>query len=222
MKNTDITKLGQEKLKQFNIQKENIVYEKKPIPQILKESGDIDTDTMSTEILTWMIKNVESYISNQTKVFKLDLILDNDSKSVEDLNEIKKLQDLYRAIPEDADEKETQKVRKKLDKITENVKNKIISNNILLKALFSRMVYYYEMKGFNKGKMLLQKLEGSVSILKFEYDAFSVGVKVRSVTDNLENSNKEYTTVKEYVIPEGFTLWIEIAFQTAAPPTNMF
>jgi hypothetical protein len=53
-----------------------------------------------------------------------------------------------------------------------------------------------------------------VSILKFEYEAFSVGVKVRNP--------KENNTIKEYVIPEGFTIWIEIAFNQVLTPVSMF
>jgi hypothetical protein len=80
--------------------------------------------------------------------------------------------------------------------------------------LFKRMAYYYELKGISRGKLLIQELEGQVSIVKFEYEAFSVGVKVRDP--------KKDTTIREYVIPEGFTVWIEIVCNPANPPTSMF
>ena len=53
-----------------------------------------------------------------------------------------------------------------------------------------------------------------LSILRFEYEAFSVGVKVRNPKDN--------NTITEYVIPEGFTIWIEIAFNQVLTPVSMF
>jgi hypothetical protein len=80
----------------------------------------------------------------------------------------------------------------------------------LLKDLFKRMSFYYEMKGINNGNILLQEVIGEVDITKFEYEAFPIGVKVLSSD---KNKNEEDRVVKEYAIPEGFTIWMEIAFK---------
>ena len=212
------------KIANLKIEREEIVYNKKELSNILTESEKLDSTKISNEILTWIIKNVEQFINNQTKVFKLDLILDNESEKVEDMDEVKKLQDLYRAIPEETENNvdEIVVVRKKLDKIAEKASKKMSKNKDLLNDLFKRMAFYYELRGFNKGVPLIQNLEGKVEILKFEYEAFSVGVKIRQPKINADSKELEYNAIKEYVIPEGFTVCLEIAFNQVAPPTSMF
>lgn len=225
------------KVQEITVIQDDLKYSKKDIKDILKEAKSINYNKMAEEILIWLTKNVENYISNQETKFKLDIILDNDCNTIEDMEELKKLQDLYRAIPDDeffridqtkAKEKENfivkntevlnldeiNKARETLDLITERTFIAMNNKVELLENLYKRMVFYYELKGVNKGQLLLQKLDGKVAILRFEYEPFSVGVKIR-------DPQKE-KVVKEYIIPEGFSIILEIAFSQVKEPTSLF
>ncbi len=208
-----------DKIKDLKVVISKVEKHNKNLELIVEESKSLNSDKISEEVLIWLTKNVENFISNQETKFKIDLILDKESETLEDMEEIKKLQDLYSAIPEDDEmsKKELERsfeVRTILNKITSDVFEKINSKDELLNNLFKRMAYYYELKGINKGKMLIQELTGKVSILNFEYEAFSVGVKIRNAQTK--------DTVKQYMIPEGFTLWLEIAFTAVSSPQSIF
>jgi hypothetical protein len=203
------------------------VYDKKEIKDILAESKSINIEDGANEILTWIANNVEEFIDNQKKIFKLDLVLDAEDNVKETMPNIRKLQNLYRAIPEDPTSeiesidsldnaldslstedkkllKDINDCRNELDNITKSIYEKMKTTEELLNAIFKRMIFYYEIKGVNNGILLLQELEGQVDIIKFEYESFPVSVKVSDTT--------KHEVVNEYIIPEGFTVWIEIAF----------
>jgi len=216
-------------------------YSKLPISEILERSQNIDVNLCAKEILIWIANNVEQFIDNQRRMFKLDLIID----AQETMSESKKLQDLYRSIPNDPSSsgdidltndnyneildslptedkdliEQIQNCRSKLDEVTENVCQAMKSKTDLLDSLFKRMGWYYELQGINEGVLLLDELDGEVDIIKFEYESFPVAVKVNA--PNVESFNEDGSvtktggeTVCEYVIPEGFTVWIEIAFKS--------
>ena len=65
------------------------------IKEIIEKSKEINTDKVAQEMLGWLIANVENFIDNQRREFKIDLILDSDNMS-----ESTKLQNLYIEIPE--------------------------------------------------------------------------------------------------------------------------
>ena len=89
-----------------------------------------------------------------------------------------------------------------------------------LAKLFKRMIFYYELVGFEDGKPLTKELEGIVDIPKFEYEAFSIGVKIIARPDSNDRSEKK--TLKQYTIPEGFVVFLEIAYGSTQKPTAMF
>ena len=232
------------------------------IETIINNSKSISPEKIGQEVLAWVISNVENFIDNQNKVFKLDLVVDE----AEGMEESKKLNDLYKAIPDDEEscEKtidESEKCRRILDEIT-NKAFEYIKNNVLLEKLFERMSFYYgrvikspenkaraiqidkELKELfykkenasTEDKLEIQKqivekiqegerlvkfseLDGVVSITKFEYDAFEVGVQIKDA-NNEEGFKRKI--LKEYVIPEGFTIWLEINFKNKQRPTSMF
>ena len=232
------------------------------IETIINNSKSISPEKIGQEVLAWVISNVENFIDNQNKVFKLDLVVDE----AEGMEESKKLNDLYKAIPDDEEscEKtidESEKCRRILDEIT-NKAFEYIKNNVLLEKLFERMSFYYgrvikspenkaraiqidkELKElFHKkenasteDKLEIQKqivekiqegerlvkfseLDGIVSITKFEYDAFEVGVQIKDANNE---EGEERKILKDYVIPEGFTIWLEINFKNKQRPTSMF
>jgi hypothetical protein len=95
--------------------------------------------------LETLYETVQNFIDNQTKIFKLDLVLNN----VEGMEETRKLQDLYRAIPDDeeTDEKileKAQKCRIILNEVTTKAFGYIKESHSLLEQLFDRMIFYYE------------------------------------------------------------------------------
>ena len=59
-----------------------------------------------------------------------------------------------------------------------------------------------------------QKFDGLATILKFEYESFDVGVQIR------DPKNKEVK--REYSIPEGFTIWIELSYGIKKRQTAIF
>lgn len=232
--------------KDFKIKHAETNYEKKSIVQILNESEFIDVEKASTEVLQWVTNNVEEFIDNQKRIFKLDLIIDAEEGAEETMHETKKLQDLYRAIPEDPEldvedadavesmydsltdeQKEVlqqiQDCRDALDQVTSNVHDAILANTEKLNELFDRMGFYYEMKGVDRGTLLVQEMSGEVDILKFEYESFPVAVKVLVRKDMVGNLLPDEKVVfDEYMIPEGFTIWLEVAFKAVRQEIGMF
>jgi len=224
------------------------IYTKKEIDEILNESKTVDPEVSAREILRWTIDNVESFIDNHKKIYKLDMIFDTSDT----MKESKKIQDLYRSIPGDEDVipkdiiekavnnesfelgdeydeklKPLQDCRKSLDEITQKIYLAMKNNSEMLKELFDRMIFYYELKGVKDGTLLMQAMEGHVDILKFEYESFPVSVKVKSPKLAVRNEQGEINEIapsseKEYVIPEGFALWIELAYKPKIVSTSIF
>jgi len=254
--------------------------EKRPVESILEDSTAINTSLIADEIFAWLISNVENYVDNQTKLYKLDLIVNSS-----EMPETKRLQNLYGAIPDDAasdldasDEvdKNTidacEKCRRELDKITQDAFDEIKEHKDKLDELFTRMIFFYEkiilnpeskrkaikiddeLKSLILGKedapdeekkkiqeqivKLIQEAEasvkyeeykGSVSVTKFEYEAFTVGVQLkatsnpeRDATGEIIEMLEEPEVVKDYIIPEGFVVWLEIGYKHKQRPTAMF
>jgi len=240
---------------------------KRPIEDILKDSQKIDSHKISREILFWLIANVENFIDNSVKMFKLDLIVDQTSG----MEETKKLQDLYRAIPDDEENKiileKSQECRRILDEITALSCNHMKESNDLLQQLFQRMIFYYEkiipnpenrkramqideelrnlitkketlssenekqkiqkqiVEKIQEGEKLIQfeKLDGQINITKFDYDAFDVNVQIKEGHNpDADNQLNEQKILKQYTIPEGFILWLEICFKQQQRPTSIF
>jgi hypothetical protein len=257
---------------------------KKEIKDILEESKNIKPEIIAQEILQWLINNVENYVDNETKLYKIDLIVDSDEMPM-----TKKLQDLYMAIPDDEEKpcekldksssqyqdeiraweesiKESSDCRRELDKIVEEAHGKMKGDEETLNKLFKRLIFFYEkiiMNPENKqrafdidielksliegkekaseeekkkiqerivelikeGEELVQweEFNGSASIMKFDYEAFSVGVKLTSKpTDEEQEKGTEEEVLKEYTIPEGFVVWLELVYKLKQRPTVMF
>lgn len=70
------------------------------VNQIINESRRIDKNAIAREILTWLVNNVENYIDNSQKVFKIDLHL---PFYVEEMKETYALQELFKKIPDDSE-----------------------------------------------------------------------------------------------------------------------
>jgi len=217
------------------------------LEDISELSQKIDTNKIANEILDWLIVNVEQFIDNQTKTFKIDLVIDGES--VPPMPEARRLNDLYRHIPNDEDMVNSKDIFKKdgtvnmkkmntkslnqaaktrecLNEVTQQCFYKIQANEEKLKKLYERMIFYYEMIGFHKGSPLLREISGGVNIIKFEYEAFSMDVQVKSPTYKIQREDGTVDTIepgaKNYTVPEGFTCWVEIAFAPKVTSTSLF
>lgn len=73
-----------------------------------------------------------------------------------------------------------------------------------------------------------EEFDGTVDISNFSYDAFEVGVKIvhakEGPSDTLigDMAEEEKVVAKEYIVPEGFTVWIELHYRPKLRPTTMF
>jgi len=218
----------------FEIVEAEVPYEKKATKQIFKEAEQIRPEDVANEVLGWLISNVENYVENDVKMFKLDLVLDAEENAEEMMVQTRKLQDLFRAIPDDeytefGDTVESlQGCRQMLNDMVEAAKAEMDKSEDKLEELAKRLIYYYEVKGISAGLPIIQEQQGIVDVLKFEYEAFNVGVQVlkgEDVVDSDEGAvvqKGEKQVLKKYVIPEGFTVWIELAFRPKQRPLSMF
>jgi hypothetical protein len=217
------------------------------LEKIIDLGRQINTTQVANEILDWLIANVEYFIDNQTKTFKIDLILDEKLSST--MPETTKLNSLFRHIPDDSTLvsskdifrkdgtinmrklntkaiSEATLVRNNLNEIVQDCFSKMQDSKEKLQKLYERMIFFYEMVGVYKGNPLLREIEGAVNIIKFEYEAFSVDVNVKSPTFKIQREDGTVDTIeaenKEYTVPEGFTVWVEIAFAPKSVATSLF
>jgi hypothetical protein len=218
----------------FEFKELELKIEKKSFEEISELAKTVDAEKAAEEVVTWLIGNVENFIDNKEREFRIDLIIEENSN--EDMKNIKLLQDLYRAIPddsesvgpeklaeltqsgnfndvfEDEDFKKVVACREELDNISFAIHDNIRESEGL-KKLYTAMIYYYEMIGINNDGPLLKNLDGEVDVVEFEYEAFNVGVSVIVGTvDEETDSIEDKKVVSKYVIPEGFSLLLEIAF----------
>jgi hypothetical protein len=230
----------------FEFETVEMEFEKKSLEEIHELAKNVDTTKASEEVLQWLTENVAHFIDNKEKEFRIDLVIEENSG--EKMENIKLLQDLYRAIPDDSDYVDAEKVAElmangSLDDIfeDEDFKNLVECREVLdglsfevhdkmreskkLKDLYKAMIYYYEMIGINAGLPLLQDLNGEVDIVEFEYESFNVAVTtVEGVVDATDETAtaKDKKVVQQYTIPEGFTMVVEIAFMDQSRTLGLF
>ena len=228
-------------------------FPKKDVSVILEEAKEINPDKVAEEVLMWLEANVENYIDNHAKVFEIPIdnldVQVSDSEKQIDMSETIKLQNLYRAIPDDdsvvslEDFNEYVKdigqnltgeqnevldslcdCREVLNKITEDAFEKMQGKDDLRAKLAERMMFFYELMGFQDGKAIVQKMKGIVRVESFDYDSFSIGVRIREGKVDPETNEEvsERKVVKEYIIPEGFNCRIELSCKADSRPSVLF
>jgi len=181
---------------------------KRKTESIIERSNKINKDFVATEILGWINNNVENFIDNHEKVFKLDLHL---PFYVKEMQNAYTLQELFKEIPDDSEAIEVDltgmgnididqidkdaarealgesddeilkpilECREHLNKIVEDIHKNIQSKEGLKEQIFKKMIYYYELQGIHNGERIVKELEGLVEITEFNYDAFSMNVSV--------------------------------------------
>jgi len=220
-------------------------FEKKSLKEIVKLSKKVNAEKAALEVIKWLTDNVQHFIDNKEKEFRIDLVVDE--KSEEDMTHIKMLQDLYRAIPDDSEFIDAEKAeelmrgnlndaledkdlkalvecRDVLDKVSFKIHDNIKSSKNLA-GLYEAMIFYYEMIGLNQGQPLLKDLKGNVEVTEFMYESFNVAVTVLEGVMTMEQDVEEECekdTIKQYIIPEGFSLLLEIAFIDQSRSIGLF
>lgn len=230
---------------QYAFETVEMTFKKKSIEEILLLSENVDTDKAAEEVLQWLIENVENYIDNKEREFRIDLVIEENSS--ENMVNIKLLQDLYRAIPDDSEYVDVAKIeelmkgdlneafededfeklvhcRETLDNISFTIHDKMRDPENL-KKLYERMIYFYEMIGIKDSTPLLQSFNGGVDIIEFQYESFSIGVNVlegrMSLQDDI-NAPCKKETIKNYIVPEGFSILLEISFMDSSRSLSIF
>ena len=182
--------------------------------EIQKLAKKIDIKKASEEMLGWLIDNVEQYIDNKETVFSLYFPVDK--VNLDKMDQIFNLGSLYQNF-ENEKIKEERECIKELDDVVELIKKEMVDNKDLLEKLFKKLVYYYEMIGFNiKTGPVIQDMDGYIIIKKFFYEPIGMDLTVtkrynKMNTDGtLSAADKEPEIIKKEHIPEGFVAEIEI------------
>jgi len=188
---------------------------------LLSEADKLDPEKMATETLGWLIANVENYIDNAETAFLIYFTYDVLEESK--LHELKRLQELYYAIP-DSDEEDEEPVPQEdieemiqnLDGVLEQATKLMTQDKKEMQALFKRLIYYYEMVGFSKlTGPIIKEFDGHVQINHFVYEPVSMPITVtrrmkKMVDGELLETEIPDEVVSEYTVPEGYSLEIEI------------
>lgn len=213
-------------------------FQKRKLSEIIKEKDEVDPEKVAEEILNWLTENVTTFIDNHQKKFIINIVVaDEDQEDSVKMPHSRKLQNLFRAIPEPnvvmdesgeneeqqeennefsdlIDESSPSEVRAELHQIVEEAFEKMKSKEELLDKLFSAMIYFYELQGIYQGEYLTKSLVGEVAINYFSFEAFSVGVSLQD--------KETQEVMKKYIIPESFAIDIEIAYREKTPSTSIF
>lgn len=222
---------------------------KNELNKILEASKEIDKKSIAIEMLSWIKNNVENFIDNHERVFKLDLHF---PYYVEEMKNTYALQELFKSIPEDTEavEIDLSSVNQKID--LDSIDKDLVKKNLLTKNsameeimecrsvlngivedilsiidvdedcnelkndIFNEMAFYYGIQAINnKGHILTKDIVGVVEIIDLNYDAFTMNVSVtpKEVLDEEGNVLVEAGEAVSYMIPESFSLTLEISFK---------
>jgi hypothetical protein len=184
-----------------------------PEEEIVSRASEIDVDKASTEVLKWLTENVQEYVDNQRKTYRLYITVD-DSTGMPNISE---LQSLYLAIEPPIDGGDEEGLAREgrcldaLDDVTEKVYGVMSSDKESLEALYSALIYYYEMIGFSsQSGPILQEFSGYVDMKLFLYEPVTVKVTVSEgsqavdANGNPVGAENAKEVVREEMIPEGF------------------
>jgi hypothetical protein len=114
----------------------------------------------------------------------------------------------------------------KLFDYVDSVHEAIQNSEELLKELFGRMSFFYELKGFRDSKPIHSELEGYARVEYFAYEAMEVPVQVTRKTPELDEQGNlvamKEEVIKEITLPPGFALELELEFWAKPQPTSLF
>ncbi len=197
------------------------------ITKEIKDSIDgIDVAKCSREVLSWLERNVEYYIDNQSRTFDVNIVLKTESASDPIFEECFKIKHLFSDYASDDNgtpnmEMEIE-ISNELHKKVKDIYQDINSHEDLLEKLFKRMSFFYEIKGINKGKLIMDELNGAVRISDMAYDNFTVGVESKDFQVLIDGERKTVEGSGKYTINEGFAITLEISFTASNKMDSMF
>jgi hypothetical protein len=184
--------------------------------EIIELIDGIDTVQCAREILTWLEKNVEYFIDNQNKKFEVNIILKTDSKDDPMFQELFKIDNLFKAYAK------TTPISVELHKKIGWIYDKINEQEDLLASLFERMAFFYEIKGINQGKLIMDELDGSVRITSVQYDNFKMGVKSNDFVATIDGEQQTIEGSGDFSLDEGFAISLEISFSSTNKRDSLF
>lgn len=196
------------------------------IDGIINRAKNIDIDKVTTEIMDWLINNVENYIDNQEKEFMIYLDIKSD-----EMSESKKMQDIYTNMPEigdgDYQEDDEMILLDILDETSNKILNKMTESEDKLQKLFKRMIYFYEMTGFNNiSGPIIQEMEGKVEILEFSFDPTTMELKI---SENIKSDingelipTGEKRLIEKKELPASFIIGLKIDYWTKVPNLSLY
>ena len=108
--------------------------------EIRERMKGVDPSAVASEVMGWLIANVENYIDNTQRMFRLVLTV-----TAEGMPHTKTIQDLYMAVTDDED---VGPVLDELDMIVAQAKGTMMTDKTGLAKLFERLIffraYFYE------------------------------------------------------------------------------
>ena len=189
--------------------------------EIMEKAKQVDPKISAKEIIQWLIDNVENYVDNHRVVYRLYLTV-NAHNTMEHTG---LLQLLYMSIPSPKDSKDEDakgvedRCLDVLDDITTKVKEELVASKDMLKDLYVRLVYYYEMTGFSsQSGPIVQEFDGYVELSEFIYEPLSMEVVVSSGEDIVDTDgnhigqSKPKAVVKREMLPEGHAVEFELKY----------
>ena len=176
----------------------------------------IDLKKAAEELLNWLIDNVEQYIDNKETIFSLYFPVDKEKMAK--MDNLFALGSLYLLLNDDNIKKgKDLKCMKFLDESVAKIKQIASEESELKTKLFRKLIYYYEMIGFNvKTGPVIQDMDGYVKIVTFLFEPIGLDIVVtkkynKKLPDgSLVDSDKASEVVKKEHIPEGFVLEMEL------------
>lgn len=131
-----------------------------------KNNVGVNTDISATEVLNWLTKNVESFIDNKTRVFDIELIIDDSAKS--QFLETSKVIDAFVALDKEEDT--------------------LVSSNEILKDKLQKLAKAYSEKDIKK---LIKDFPQYDKILKAKAVLHSIVFDIFKSLKSNEKSIKE-------------------------------
>jgi hypothetical protein len=197
--------------------------------EIRSMAEEINPGDVAKEIMSWLIANVEQYIDNNEKIFRLYLAVDCKEKMPESM----KLQELYMAIPPPKDDNDVNGAVEEaelldiLDDVCEEVHEVINTDEQGIKDLFKRLIFFFEMTGFSQAVgPLVQKLDGSVTINELSFDSVPMEMQVKQPVMKMVDGDwvqtGEKRVVKEVTLPAGFAIELELDYWKSQQTPSMY
>jgi hypothetical protein len=197
-------------------------------------------EDLATEVVDWMINNVESYIDNHETVFRLALNVGSEEAmpvayKIEQLfielaetfvfDDVESLEELTEG-QEAMLEEETQR-SVYLHKFIDKAHSYMQESEEHMNRLFEKLKYYYELVGFRKGQPVMKSLVGTVKVTTFLYEPVEIEVTITPKTPIVDENGKTTGEMEEGEpevrnMPAGYAVEIVLDLRDEKIPTSIF